>query len=159
LLFFTSAEVAGGSRPIQAFERAFKDARRAIALDDHDAWGHFALGFAYTCSGGATEAVPEFEQALALNPNFALAFTWLGCALAYIGRGEEALSQMEVAERLNPRGLFRGRHAQMRSVAYFVMGRHRDALDFARKAVQEKPRYCASPSVYRGKQRFAWAVG
>jgi tetratricopeptide (TPR) repeat protein len=46
---------------------------------------------------------------------------------------------MEMAERLNPSGVFRGQIAQWRAFAYFVMGRHRDALDCAQKAMQKAP--------------------
>jgi tetratricopeptide (TPR) repeat protein len=87
----------------------------------------------------AAKAVTELECALALNPNFVQALGVFSLALSYLGRGEEALSKIEMAERLNPRGEFRGQPAQHRSIAYFAMGRHRDALDCARKAVQEAP--------------------
>jgi TolB-like protein/Tfp pilus assembly protein PilF len=139
LAFLTGREVNAGVKPRHAFEGAVEAAQQAIALDDHDAWGHFALASVYLNSGRPAEAVPAFERALALNPNFAPALTLLGCALAYLGNAEEALYKMEMSERLNPRGLFRGQNPQNRSVAYFVMGRHRDALDCARRAVQENP--------------------
>jgi TolB-like protein/Flp pilus assembly protein TadD len=139
LVYVTSAEVNSGWKPVEALEGAFEVARRAIAMDDSDAWGHFALGNVCLHNHRATEAVVEFERALALNPNFAPAFTFLGTSLSYLGRGEEALSKIEMSERLNPRGLVRGQIDMNRAVAYYVMGKHRDALDCAMNAVQENP--------------------
>jgi TolB-like protein/Flp pilus assembly protein TadD len=140
----TCGEVSVSLKPLEAIESALEAARNSIALDDHDAWGHFALGLAYLHGPTVARAVPEFERALALNPNFAMALTNLGVAFAYLGRGEEALSKMEASERLNPRGLYPGNIPQHRAVAYFVMGRHREALECAWKAVQENPRIAAS---------------
>jgi TolB-like protein/Tfp pilus assembly protein PilF len=144
LAFLTCLEVADGSKSIRALDDAIEAALRAIALDDHDAWGHFALGLAYQYNRQHEEAVAEYERSLALNPNFVPTLTWLATALAYLGRGEEALSKIDVSERLNPRGPFRGRNAQMRAVAYFVMGRHSDALDCARRAVQQTPNFMSA---------------
>jgi TolB-like protein/Tfp pilus assembly protein PilF len=139
LAALTCLELAYGWRPLEAVESALEAARNSVVLDHHDAWAHNALAFAYTLNRQPEEAVTECERALALNPNFALALTLFGIPLAHLGRGEEALSKMELSERLNPRGLFRGLNSVSRAAAYFVMGRHRDALDWARKAVQENP--------------------
>jgi tetratricopeptide (TPR) repeat protein len=119
----------------------FEAARKSIALDDQDAWAHFALALAYGHNRQPEEAVTECERALALNPNFELALTLFGTALSYLGRGEEALSKIEVSARLNPRGFFLGVKAHQRAIAYYVMGRHREALEWARKAVEENPSY------------------
>jgi TolB-like protein len=139
LAWLTVVDVAGGWKPLSGHDVAFEAAQRSIALDDHDAWSHLSLGFVYLVTHKAAEAITEFERALALNPNFAHALGLVGVALAYLGRGEEALSKMEMAERLDPSGARRGQNAQWRSFAYFSMGRHRDALGCARKAVQEAP--------------------
>jgi TolB-like protein len=144
LAYLTGLEVNHGLKPIESLESAFEAAQQAIALDNHDAWGHFALASTYMFKRQHEEAVTEYERTLALNSNFAPALALLGTALAYLGRVEEALSKMEASERLNPRGLFRGQIAQQRAVAYFVMGRHRESLDYARKAVQENPRIAAA---------------
>jgi TolB-like protein len=139
LAWLTVMGAQSGWKPISAHEAAFEAAQRSVALDDHDAWSHLALGLVCLVTHRVAEAITEFERALALNPNFAHALGLFGAALSYLGRGEEALSKLEMAERLNPSGEFRGQRAQHRSIAYFAMGRHRDALDSARKAVQEAP--------------------
>jgi TolB-like protein len=144
LAWLTCREIISGWKPVEAIESAFEAARKSIALDDQDAWAHYALSLAYGFNRKPEEAVTECDRALALNPNFAPALSWLGNALAYLGRGEEALSKIEASERLNPRGLFPGLNAHFRATAYNVMGRHRDALDWARKAVQENPSHISA---------------
>jgi tetratricopeptide (TPR) repeat protein len=139
LAWLTVHDAQSGWKPISAHDDAFEAAQRSVALDDHDAWSHFALALVCLVTHRVAEAVTGFERALALNPNFPHALSLFGAALSYLGRGEEALSKLEMAERLNPSGAFRGTNAQLRSTAYFAMGKHRDALDCAQKAVQEAP--------------------
>jgi adenylate cyclase len=123
----------------QALAPALDAAQKAVALDDDDAWGHFALGFLYGMIRKAEEAAVEHEKALGLNPNFALAYTYLGVALAYLGRSEEALLKIDLSERLSPRGIFRGVNSVCRALAYFSARQHHDALSWARKSILESP--------------------
>jgi TolB-like protein len=85
---------------------AMGEARTAIALDEQDAWAHFALGWVHWTQRCYHEAEGAFRQALALNPNFALAYACLGCALALQGANEAAIENVERALRLNPRTRF-----------------------------------------------------
>jgi adenylate cyclase len=69
------------------------------------------------------------------------------CPRSYLSRispgsswaGNEALAKIDTAERFNPRGRFHGVNSIHRAAAYFTVGKHREAIDFARKAVLESP--------------------
>ena len=133
-------EVLYGWKPREiALARALEAAQKAVVLDSDDAWAHLALGFVYSMTRRAEEAVVEHEKALALNPNFALAYTYQGSALAYLGRGEEALLKIDASERLSPRGLFQGVNNVCRAAAHFSAEQHLDAVSCARKSILDSP--------------------
>jgi len=138
--YVTSLEQLYGWQPREiALQRACDAAQTAVVLDGDDAWAPFALGFVYSLTRRAEEAVAEYEKALALNPNFALAYTYLGAGLAYLGRDKEALQKIDASERLSPRGLFRGVNSLCRALALFSAGQHLDAISCARKSILESP--------------------
>jgi TolB-like protein/tetratricopeptide (TPR) repeat protein len=139
IAYLTGMEVHYCWKPRDALEPALAAAMRAIALDNDDAWAHFALASLYNLLQKAERAITECERALALNPNFALAYGMFATALSYLGRGQEALLKVDEANRLSPRELLRGVNSINRAIAYFSMGQYRDAADCARNAVQESP--------------------
>ncbi len=92
-------EVYSKWAPEESLDRAVKLAKEAIARDDGEAWGHWALGAAYLKLGQYDQAVAEYEKALELNPNdadvlaetsFLLASSWVG-TLKYIDGGDDPL--------------------------------------------------------------------
>ena len=138
--YVTGLEVLYGWKPREiALARAFDAAQNAVVLDSDDDWAHFALGFIYSVTRRAEEAVVQYEKALALNPNFAIAYTYLAAVLAYLGRPKEALEKIDASERLSPRGLFQGVNNHCRALAHFSAGQYLDAISCARKAVLESP--------------------
>jgi adenylate cyclase len=138
--YVTGLEVLYGWKPREiALARAFDAAQNAVVLDSDDDWAHFALGFIYSVTRRAEEAVVQYEKALALNPNFAIAYTYLAAVLAYLGRDKEALEKIDASERLSPRGLFQGVNNHCRALAHFSAGQYLDAISCARKAVLESP--------------------
>ena len=82
--------------------RAFGAARRAIALDERDALGHFALGRAYALRREFGNGASELRRAVDLNPNFAQAHFALGQVHYYGDRLDEALKQINTAITLSP---------------------------------------------------------
>ena len=83
-------------------DRAFEAARRAIALDERDALGHFALGRAYALRREFENAASELQRAIDLNPNFAQAHFALGQIHYYCDRLESALDSINTAITLSP---------------------------------------------------------
>ncbi len=84
-------------------ESALTIARRAVDLDDTDAWGHAILGWALFSSRQVDAAVVECERALELNPSLALAESVLSIASSWLGDNDGALRHADLARRLSPR--------------------------------------------------------
>ncbi|MFO0993070.1 MAG: adenylate/guanylate cyclase domain-containing protein [Hyphomicrobiales bacterium] len=88
--------------PKESFAQALASANAAIAADDDEAWGHWAMAGCYLFQGQQKRALVEFERALALNPNDADVITDIAYCLSYSGRTDEALEFAHKAMRLNP---------------------------------------------------------
>ena len=52
-------------------DKALHAARRAVELDNEDAWSHWALGAIYRVDRDPDAAISEFSHAIQLNPSFA----------------------------------------------------------------------------------------
>lgn len=76
--------------------------KAAIALDDAEAWGHYALAGYHTYTGRLDLAIAEYERALSLNPNDADIMMDFALCLCSAGRKEEALQLASRAMLLNP---------------------------------------------------------
>ncbi|MCK5363880.1 MAG: adenylate/guanylate cyclase domain-containing protein, partial [Gammaproteobacteria bacterium] len=84
----------------QSLAAAKEAARRAVAIDENNAWGHIALGVVEAFSGHHDEAVRRLEKAIGISPNDPNAHGHLGFALALAGESEKANSELEEAIRL-----------------------------------------------------------
>lgn len=120
-----------------------KSARRAIALDPDDPWGHHALGFAYAASRRTDQAIEELNAALARNPNFARSEMLLGCAHANAGRVDEAVVHLARSTRLSPRDVTEAPILYNYGLCHFLAGRYPEAIAFSRQAVELRPTYSA----------------
>jgi DNA-binding winged helix-turn-helix (wHTH) protein/tetratricopeptide (TPR) repeat protein len=119
-------------------------AHKAVLLDDHDPWAHFALGWALTQNRSPEEGIEEYQKAVAINPYFSQAHSCLGLALSYLGRNEEALTVLDNGERLNAPEIFIGLTNSARAGVYFCAEKHHDAIKAARRSVQQGPGLVAS---------------
>ena len=81
---------------------ALKYATLAIARDDDEAWGHWALGGYHLFCGQHDRAIAAFQRALELNPNDADVINDFGPCLSCAGRAKEGVEMMRKAMRLNP---------------------------------------------------------
>ena len=101
--------------------------RTAVALDEHDPWGHVVLGRVSAYGRDHENAVAELERAIQLNPNLPLARGMLGLVLAYGGKSEQAITELDRAIRANPRDPFNIFYTGPYSVAHYLAGRYEDA--------------------------------
>jgi TolB-like protein/Tfp pilus assembly protein PilF len=124
---------------------ALKAARRALALDEEESWGHVALGYAtLQVLNDPEQATAAFGRALELDQNLAVAHYFDALALSYIGRIEDAFFHADEAERLQSFDLLSrgnaGAHDNVRATVCFVAGRYQDGVAFARRALAQSPR-------------------
>jgi TolB-like protein/Flp pilus assembly protein TadD len=120
-------------------QRGRQHAARAVALDDLDAWGHIAIGYAALMERRTDAAISAFRQAVAINPNSAAARCHLGHGLAFAGQHRDAIRHAQEAIRLSPldplKALFLGSIA----VAHFAAGRYAEALHYTSEAARLRP--------------------
>jgi TolB-like protein len=119
--------------------RGHEQALAATSLDDHDPWGHVALGYEALMERRTEESIAAFRRAVDLNPNSAAAHGHLGHGLAFSGRDHEAIRHAEEAIRLSPFDpmmvLFLGTIA----VSHYLAGRYAESLRYATEAAQVRP--------------------
>ncbi len=116
-------------------DEALEIARRAVALDDQDAVGHFILGRVHIARREHQKAVQEMEASIRLNPCLAVTYCGLGDALTYTDRIDDALVQFEHAIRLSPHDPYRWGFYSYRALAHLFRGDHEAAAEWAEKAV------------------------
>ncbi len=121
----------------QRLEQALVAARQAVALDDKDGLGHFALGRVYALEGRRDLAIAELEMAIRLNPSLAQAYFGLGQALGFAGRYEDAVTALQEAIRLSPHDPHQWTFLHVLSLVYFGLGRLEEAETLARTSVQK----------------------
>lgn len=94
----------GWSRdPTESSALALDFARRAIAQEDDDAWGYWALaGYHQFIEHSHDRAIAVYKKALELNPNDADVICDYSLVLSHAGRPEEGIEQIRKAMRLNP---------------------------------------------------------
>ena len=114
---------------------ALNAARKAVALDDKDAFGYLALGRAYHHGRSLEKAVDAFEQAVTLNPNSALGHSYLGLALVYAGTPSKAIPHLELAIRLSPSDPEIGNAMSRLAGAHFYLRQYEQSIVWARKAM------------------------
>ncbi len=112
--------------PDESITRARDLAREAIARDDAESWGHWALGAVYLKQGLHDQAIAEYERALELNPNDADVLVESAWPLAWSGRPEEGIENARTAMRLNPR--YADWYLWALGVAYFEGRRYEEAI-------------------------------
>jgi adenylate cyclase len=84
------------NRP-DSLDKAYESCRRALALDDDEAWSQALLGFILFLRRQDEDAEIHFRKALALNPNDTNVAAFWADVLVYLGRWQEALDWVERA--------------------------------------------------------------
>jgi adenylate cyclase len=90
-------------REDESWAAAHRAAVAALAADDDEAWGHWAIaGCALFHDRQFDRCIAEMRRALELNPNDADVLTDMGLFLAYAGEADEGLAYAQHALRINP---------------------------------------------------------
>ena len=111
--------------------------QRALALDPHDPWVHFAACLVYLWDKRHDESLAAGRQALELEPNFAPAHEALGASLIYAGRPGKALPHLDTAMRLNP--FYPDIYLYTVGLAYCLLGRYTEAIEVLRRRLARNP--------------------
>jgi adenylate cyclase len=132
-------QVFGGyvDSPDDAKDEAVRVARRAVELDDQDAFTHFALGRSHALKCQYESAIAEFETAIDLNPSFAPAYYSLGNSLTILDRPEDAIPHIESAMRLSPHDPYFGQFMLRMSEACFYKRELKEAIEWARRSLRQ----------------------
>ena len=89
--------------PANSMTKALEFANLAIARDDDEAWGYWALaGYHMICHQQHDRAIEAYKKALEVNPNDADVLNDFGQCLSYAGRANEGIDMVRKAMRLNP---------------------------------------------------------
>jgi adenylate cyclase len=124
-------------------DQALLEARRAVALDDQDAWGQAALAMVqHVCRDNAA-AMATCEKALGLNPNLSFARGLIGMIHTHLGNFEEARSQLDQAVRLSPRDASQMWIQLARLVVALGTGQDEEYLALAKSFTEATPEYVA----------------
>jgi TolB-like protein/tetratricopeptide (TPR) repeat protein len=143
LCFMTGAHM-GWLPASDALPSAHEAARRSIATDSDDPWGHLALGYVHMLSRKAALAVHELREAIWLNPNFAIGHLLLGLACGYVGNGDEGLEHLAVSIQLSPRDPNQALQLSAVALCHFVAGRYADSVASNRRAVHLRPHFTSA---------------
>ena len=128
----------------QSLAAAAVAARRAVAIDEGNAWGQIALGAVALFSGRNGEAVRRLERAMELSPNDPSAHGYLGLAHAVSGDYDLAVTELDEAMRLSPRDPFLAVWYMAHAIGAFTAERYEDAIDWAKKSIEENPRFAGA---------------
>jgi tetratricopeptide (TPR) repeat protein len=119
-------------------------ANRALELDDQDPWAHLALGYLAFTDRQTAESVRKYRRAIDLNPNFAIAFGYLGWSLVFDGQSEEAIRYFQQALRMSPHDPLKAFFYSGTGVAHYYAHRYEKAIEWASKAILERPGFTAA---------------
>ncbi|MDO9166455.1 MAG: winged helix-turn-helix domain-containing protein [Rhodoferax sp.] len=135
-----------GATREQWLQQADRLSAQAFQLDRADARIVGVRGTTLALAGRSEQAVELLERQIGLNRNDASAWFWLGYARCTLGWQDEAIAALEQAQRLSPRdpnlnGIF-----VVTAAAHLYLGRDREALEWARRSVLERPQHAVAHS-------------
>ncbi len=118
-------------------DRALEEGKRAVMLDAGDPFAYAALARVYTIRGEHDTAIQHCDRAISLNPSYSTAHFGRAHSLWMSGRAAEALPANAEAIRLSPHDPMMWAFMASRSLALTMLGRYDEALDWARRALQQ----------------------
>lgn len=116
-------------------------ARKALALDPHDARPHCYLGIADIMRGKPGAALAHLDSALAISPSFSFAHSAKGSAHLLLGQAGEAIPCLLQAERLSPFDLYRFHNLGELAAAYAFAENFDASASAAKISLELSPAY------------------
>jgi TolB-like protein len=135
-----------GATREQWLQQADRLSAQAFQLDPADPRVVGARGTTLALAGRSEQALELLERQIGLNRNDASAWFWLGYARCTLGRQDEAIAALEQARRLSPRDPHLNGIFLVTAAAHLYLGRDRDALEWARRSVLERPQHAVAHS-------------
>ncbi|MGE5713903.1 MAG: winged helix-turn-helix domain-containing tetratricopeptide repeat protein, partial [Betaproteobacteria bacterium] len=135
-----------GATREQWLQKADKLSEQAFQLDPADARVVGVRGTTLALAGRSEQAVGLLERQIGLNRNDASAWFWLGYARCTLGLQDEAIAALEQARRLSPRDPHLNGIFLVTAAAHLYLGRDREALEWARRSVLERPQHAVAHS-------------
>lgn len=120
----------------EALDEALALAKKAVALDERDAFAQLAVARVSLARREYDEALARCRTSLELNPSFAQAHCAMGDALCYSGRAEDAIGEFEEAIRLSPQDPWRWAFLSYEALARICLGQYAEAAQAARAALR-----------------------
>ncbi len=122
-----------------AITEATRLALRAVRLDAGDAFAHFTYGVALSLTGQLQAGLAEQRHALELNPYFAQAIGEIGRLMAFSGETDLAVRHLDQAMAYSPSDPHLSLYFRAKAIAYFLAGRHDEAVEQAAGACARRP--------------------
>ena len=128
--------------PDESLQAAYDSAKRAVALDDRDEFGHVWLSYVCVYLGRHDAALAAARRAVELNPGNAYSYAALGAA-CFLGGGEheEAILALDAALRLSPADPSRFVWFGGQAMSHYQLRRYEDAIEPARQSIQVRHGY------------------
>ena len=126
-----------GDDPKAVLDAGYAAGRNAVAFDERDAEGHFALGRILYLRHDHDASMAEFEAAIALNPSLTHAHVGLGTALFFSSLWDPAIESLDQAERLSPHDPLNWLINTAKALAHLGARRHGAAEACARLATRQ----------------------
>ena len=146
--------------PERSITELHRAARRAVELDNQDAYAQMALGVAYSQLGEHDRSISALEFATQLHPGLADAYRMLGEILAFAGRSGDAIANLEKAMRLSP--IYPGWFLGQLGMAYRLTGQYDEAIKALKRFRDRSPEnifsYTEPTLVYIHLGRYEEAV-
>ncbi|MCO5160524.1 MAG: adenylate/guanylate cyclase domain-containing protein [Mesorhizobium sp.] len=116
-------------------------ARKALAIDPHDARPHCYLGIADIMRGRPGAALKHLDAALAINPSFSFAHSAKGSAHNLLGEATKAIPSHLQAEKLSPFDLYRFHNLGELAAAYAFVGDFEASAEAGKASLELSPAY------------------
>jgi tetratricopeptide (TPR) repeat protein len=130
--------------------RADELVTQAIAVDPNLYIAHYRKAWVLLSQTRPEEAVIEAERSLALNPSFIDAYTPQCLANDVLGRPERALELADKAIRLSPRDPKLPILHWQKAVAYSVMQKNEQAIEWMRRTLAVWPKWALGNLMFAG---------
>jgi TolB-like protein/tetratricopeptide (TPR) repeat protein len=116
-------------------------AERAVALDERDAAGQYALSIISLMTRRHERALGAAQRAIELNPNLALGHFALGETRLFMGQFSEALDPLMRCTRISPHDPLASTFVSLIALAHYHLGNYKEAVHHSERALQKRRTY------------------